>query len=99
MSKNTFSEDPHTKKQVLFNDIIKYLKNANCQWKNTEVASGNNLIQALTNTLWTIDGHHFVFSKQGFNLGYNCLTQKKDTSNTTYSTLLDSVSSHLFNCL
>ena len=76
--KNTFSEDPHTKKQVLFNDIIKYLKNANCLWKNTEVASsGNNLIQALTNTLWTIDGHHFVFFKQGFNFGLQLSNTEK----------------------
>lgn len=104
-------EDPRTKKQILFNNIIEYFKKANYQWKSTEVnSSGNNLIQALTNTLWAIDGYHDVFSKQGFEIpatfgcfvGYNCPElskhRKRTQANMNHS-VLHSVSSHLYECL
>ena len=36
-------EDPRTKKQILFNNIIEYFKKANYQWKSTEL-----ILQATT---------------------------------------------------
>ncbi|MCG8621697.1 MAG: hypothetical protein MJE68_06820, partial [Proteobacteria bacterium] len=69
-SKNTMPdpiEEPKTNKQKLWNDVIKFLKERNCMWKSGEVSSiGCSFVQALTNTLWTIDGHHEVFRHQGF---------------------------------
>lgn len=56
-------EEPKTAKQKLRNSIITFLTERNCQWRGgDEVSSmGSNLIHA---TLWTIDGHHHVFSNQ-----------------------------------
>ena len=32
-------EDPRTNKQKLWNDVIKFLQEKNCIWKNTEVST------------------------------------------------------------
>lgn len=57
--------EPRTKKQKLWNDVIKFLEVKNCKWKSAEVSSyGSNLVQAITNVLWHIDGQHDVFKKQ-----------------------------------
>ena len=82
-----------------------------CGWRSVEVSSaGNSLVQALTDTLWTVDGHHDVFSKQGFLLpaftkqfvGYNhpeiLKHRKRNRENTSCSTL-QSLHVHLFDCL
>ena len=60
-------EEPRSNKQRLRNDIItKFLMVKQCKWRSDEVSSaGNSLVQALTDTLWTVDGHHDVFIKQG----------------------------------
>ena len=63
-------EEPYNKLR-LRNDIIKLLLEMNCQWKSGEVPTyGNSLVQALTDTLWVIGGHHDVFQKQGFGLPF-----------------------------
>ena len=71
---------------------------------------GNSFVQALTDTLWTVDGHHDVFSSQGFALpklfhafnGYNCpelSKHRKRSRGNLSSSVLQSLSSHLFHCL
>ena len=71
---------------------------------------GSSLVQALTDTLWMVDGHHDVFSKQGFSLpafanefvGYNCPEmskhRKRSRGNLSCSSL-QSLQTHLFDCL
>ena len=113
-SKNTMPdliEEPKTNKQKLWNDVIKFLKERNCMWKSGEGSSiGCSFVQALTNTLWTIDGHHEVFRLQGFVvpsifgsfLGYNfpelSKHRKRTRANLSVS-VLNSLGSHLFDCL
>jgi len=61
--------EPRTNKQKLWNDVIKFLLEKNCKWKSSEVpSSGSSLVQALTDTLWHIDGQHDVFRKQGYTI-------------------------------
>ena len=105
-------EEPRTNKQRLRNDIItKLLMAKQCQWRSDEVPSmGNSLVQALTDTLWTVDGHHDVFSKQGCLFpsfasefeGYNrpemSKHRKRNRENMSCSTL-KSLYTHLFDCL
>ena len=104
-------EEPHTDKQRLRNDITMFLKEKQCQWGSDEVSSvGNSLVQALTDTLWTVYGHHDVVSKQGFSIpsfaskfeGNNCPElskhRKRNRENLSCSAL-KSLSSHLFDCL
>ena len=105
-------EEPRTNKQRLRNDIITKLFMAKqCQWRSDEVPSmGNSLVQALTDTLWTVDGHHDVFSKQGCLFpsfasefeGYNrpemSKHRKRNRENMSCSTL-KSLYTHLFDCL
>ena len=41
--------EPHTRKHRLWNDIIKFLQEKNCKWKNAEVSTqGTSLVQALS---------------------------------------------------
>lgn len=62
-------EDPRTNKQRLWNDIIKFLQERNCKWKSAEVQSfGSSFVQALTDTLWLIDGQHDVLRRQGYSI-------------------------------
>lgn len=62
--------EPKTKKQTLMNDVITFLRENDCQWPSNEVSSlGMSLVNALTDTLWTIDGHHHVFASQGNQIG------------------------------
>ena len=102
---------PRTNKQKLWNDVIRFLSEKNCTWKNREVASaGCSLVQALTDTLWHIDGQHDTFKKQGFPiptdfgvfLNYNrpdlSKHRKRQQANMS-CTVLKSLSSHLYMCL
>ena len=69
-----------------------------------------NLVNALTSTLWEIDGHHHVLSNQGYKIpsifsafeGYNrpehSKHRKHQLSNLS-GAVLKSLSSHLFQCL
>ena len=104
-------EYPRTNKERLRNDVIKFLMEKQCQWRAAEVSSsGSGFVQALTDCLWTIDGHHDVFYKQGFTLptfvgkfvAYNCPEtskhRKRQRGNMSGS-VLKSISSHLFDCL
>ena len=105
-------EQPKTAKQRLMNGIISFLKEKHCQWRgNDEVSSvGQSFVTALTDTLWTIDGHHHVFSNQSIIIppvfsqfvGYNrpelSKHRKRQASNMSGS-VLRSLSSHLFHCL
>ena len=46
------------------------LSEMGCQWPSNEVSTvGMSLVNALTDTLWTIDGHHHVFASQGNQIG------------------------------
>lgn len=104
-------EEPRTNNQRLRNDIIKLLKERKCLWKSGEVSSvGCSFVQALTNTLWTIDGHHEVFRQQGFMVpstfgafvGYNypeLSKHRKLTIANLSASVLKSLDSHLFDCL
>lgn len=104
-------EEPRTNKQKLWNDVIKFLQENNCKWKNAEIqSSGYNLVQALTNALWVIDGHRQVFKRQGYPIpatfdtlvNYNRPElhkhRKRERENLS-SSVLKSLSSHLFTCL
>ncbi len=104
-------EEPRTNKQKLWNDIIQFLSENSCKWKNAEVSScGSGLVHALTNALWYIDGQHDVFRKQGCPIptplsvfvNYNrpdlSKHRKRERGNMS-STVLKSLSSHLFTCL
>ena len=104
--------EPHTRKHRLWNDIIKFLQEKkNCKWKNAEVSTqGTSLVQALTDTMWHIDGHHDVFRRQGYSIpgtfdafaGYNrpeLSKHRKRQKGNMSSAVLKSLSSHLFMCL
>ncbi len=55
-------EHPKTAKQRLMNSVITFLNERQCEWRgNDEVSSiGRSFVTALTDALWTIDGHHHV---------------------------------------
>ena len=104
-------EEPRTNKQKLWNDIIRFLSEKSCKWKNAELSScGSGLLHALTNALWYIDGQHDVFQKQGYPIptslsvfvNYNrpdlSKHRKRERGNMS-CTVLKSLSSHLFACL
>ena len=103
--------EPKTKKQTLMNDVITFLREMDCQWPSNEVSAvGMSLVNALMDTLWTVDGHHHVFASQGHQIppiftkfvGYNqpelSKHRKRQASNMS-ATVLQSLSSHLFHCL
>ena len=53
--------DPKNRKQRLRNDILDLLHQNSMVFKHSEVASvGEQIVQALTNTLWYVDGHREV---------------------------------------
>ena len=53
-------DNPKTRKQKLSNDVLD-LHVFSMVFKHSEVASvGEQVVQALTNTLWYVDGHHEV---------------------------------------
>ena len=103
--------EPRNAKQRLRNDVIEFLRERECKWTASDVPTlGNSLTQAITNALWTIDGHHEVFANQGFSLpsfavrfvNYNCPElskhRKRHAQNMSQSEL-KLVSSHIFDCL
>ena len=103
--------EPRNAKQRLRNDVIEFLRERECKWRASDVPTlGNSLTQAITNALWTIDGHHEVFASQGFSLPsfaprfmkYNCPElskhRKRQAQNMSRSEL-NLVSSHIFDCL
>lgn len=104
-------ENPRTNKQKLWNSVIRFLSEKNCMWKNIEVSSsGCSLVQALSNTLWYIDGQYDTFQKQGYLIpaifgvfqNYNrpdLSKHRKRQQNNMSGTVLKSLSSHLFTCL
>ena len=58
--------EPKTNKQKLMNSVITFLTERNCSWSaDAESSLAIDLITALTDTLWIIDGHHHIFSSQG----------------------------------
>ena len=102
---------PRTNKQKLRNDLITFLTDKGCKWRSSEVSSfGINFMSALTDMLWEIDGRHHVFSNQGYSIPsifskfteYNqpetSKHRKRELSNLSVA-VLESVSSHLFQCL
>ena len=104
-------EEPRTNKQRLWNDIIKFLRERNCTWKNINVSSyGSSLVQALTDVLWHVDGQQDVFRKQGHSIpstfagftNYNrpeLSKHRKRQKGNMSGTVLKSLASHLFTCL
>lgn len=103
--------NPKTQKQKLTNKVLEFLVQNDCAWRSDEVTmSGGSLITALTDTLWTIDGHHQVLGSQGYRIpplfaqfnGYNkpelSKHRKRQLENLSGS-VLTSLSSHLFHCL
>ena len=53
------------RKQKLRNDILDLLDQNSMVFKRSEVASvGEQIVQALTNTLWYVDGHHEVLKSR-----------------------------------
>ena len=91
--------------------MIEFLRERECKWTAPDVPTlGNSLTQAITNALWTIDGHHEVFANQGFSLpsfavqfvNYNRTElskhQKRHAQNMSQSEV-NLVSSHIFDCL
>ena len=102
---------PKTNKQRLTNSIISYPDERKCKWHSSEVSSaGVSLVNALTDTLWFIDGHHHVLTTQGYRVpnifsqfvGYSkpelSKHRKRQIGNLSGS-VLRSLSSHLFHCL
>lgn len=99
--------EPRTNKQKLWNDVIEFLQERNCTWKNTKVSSsGCSLVQALTDALWEIDGQHDVFRKQGYSIpttfdafvNYNrpeLYKHRKREKGNMSSSVLKSISSHI----
>ena len=103
--------EPRTNKQRLWNKVIEFLVAKECAWRGSEVSSaGTSFVNALTDILWTIDGHHHVLGSQGQNIpssfshfnGYNkpelSKHRKRLIGNLSGSTL-SMLSSHLFHCL
>ena len=101
-------DEPKTNKQRLRNSLITFLTEKGCCWHAaydiyitiiyySEVQSfGMNLVNALTSTLWEIDGYHHVLSNQGYKIPSK--HQKCQLSNLS-GAVLESLSSHLFRCL
>lgn len=58
-------EEPKTGKQRLKNSIT-FLTEKKCLWYGSDEVFlvGENFANALTDALWTINGHHYVFSNQ-----------------------------------
>ena len=105
-------EQPRTGKQRLRNSIITFLREKKCQWRGTDevTSQGQSFISALTDALWTVDGHHHVFSNQSVVIpsiflnfvGYNrpeLSKHRKRTVSNISGSVLRSVSSHLLHCL
>ena len=73
-------DNPKNRKQKLRNDVLDLFDQNSMVFKHSEVASvGEQVVQALTNTLWYVDGHHEVLKSRAceiptvFNgfVGYN----------------------------
>ncbi len=64
------TEQPKTAKQRLTNTVISFLGERKCEWHGSDEVSsvGRNFVTALTDALWTIDGHHPVFSDQSVSI-------------------------------
>ncbi len=103
--------EPRNAKQRLTNDVVGFFREKECTWTASECwSSGTSLIQAITNALWAIDGHHVVLANQGFPLpsyakqfvNFNqpelSKHRKRQGQNMSRSEL-NCVSSHLFDCL
>ena len=49
--------EPRNAKQRLRNDVIEFFREKKCEWAASEIPTlGANLIQAITNALWVVDG-------------------------------------------
>ena len=53
-----------TAKDRLYNNILKFLEVRNLKFSSDAKASGEKLVQSLTDTLWYIDGHHHLLSER-----------------------------------
>ena len=86
---------------------MEFFREKKCEWAASVIPTlGANLIQAITNALWVVDGHHKVFANQGFSLpffatkfvNYNRLEmskhRKSQPQNKSWSKL-NLVSSHI----
>ena len=105
------TSEPRNAKQRLRNDVIEFFRERGCKWTASDVPTlGSSLTQAITNALWTVDGHHEVFANQGCPLpsfaarfvNYNrpelSKHRKRHTQNMSQGEL-NLVSSHIFDCL
>lgn len=105
-------EHPRTGKQRLMNSVITFLQERNCCWRGSDIVAsqGQDLLGALTNAFWNLDGHHHVFSNQSIAVpaiflnfvGYNrpdLPKLRKRTASNMSGSVLCSLSSHLFHCL
>ena len=102
------TENPRTAKQKLMNDIITFLAEKGCRWRGCDEVSsfGMNLVHALTDALWNIDGHHHVFKKIpsifskfiGYNRPEISKHRKRQVANMS-GIVLRSLAAHLFHCL
>lgn len=94
-----------TKKDKLFNDLIRFVDGLGKKWPGGEVQSGKSFLTTLANVLWYIDGHHHSLESRDCKVpelfgpftGYNrpeCLKHcKRSLSNLNYDTLAVHVSS------
>ena len=58
-------DNPKNRKQKLRNDVLDLFDQNSMVFKHSEVASvGEQVVQALTNTLWYVDGHHEVLKSR-----------------------------------
>ena len=59
------TDKPKNRKQKLRNDVLDLFDQNSMVFKHSEVASvGEQVVQALTNTLWYVDGHHKVLKSR-----------------------------------
>ena len=97
-----------TKKDKLYNDFLKLLKEENALFPGIEFnSSGNNFVKTVVECLWHVDGHHEKLMKQSAPIpdyfmrftGYNLpqlLKHRKRQNNNLSSSMLKSLSSSLF---
>ena len=98
----------HTRKDKLYNDVLRMLESRNLKFPSTIVNStGKNFVKTIVDCLWYIDGHHDSLKKQSCHVpsdfsqfvGYNCPElskhRKRQAGSVCHQTLR-SLSSSLF---